>query len=201
MASHRPCDETQHRRVRDFVPRSPYGQLRFAVVAEQQAGNKPEATITAAKIALIGTIVAAIIGATATITVALTQRQNSLPAPATVTHTFPAATPGFAPKKVFDESALERDQGVKKILISSYGLPTDQIRSVDCPANQEVKAGNKFTCTIQLSGDNAGKTSSTSSSATTAASTRSTHRKTSSETESRTEVPAIAARRCTGSNP
>lgn len=134
-----------------FCAPSSYAQVHFAVVAEQQADKKPEATITGAKIALVGTIVAAIIGATATITVALLQRKNSVPAPA------PTATPGFFPKKVLDESALEGDNGVKKVLIGSYGVPADQIQSVDCPAGQEVKAGNKFTCTVQLGGDNPGE--------------------------------------------
>jgi hypothetical protein len=45
----------------------------------------PEATITGAKLALAGTIVAAIIGATATITVALVQQKNSMPSQATPT--------------------------------------------------------------------------------------------------------------------
>jgi hypothetical protein len=62
-------------------------------------------------------------------------------------------TPGFFNKKVFDQSALQGDNGVKKVLISSYGVPKDQIQSVSCPANQEVKQGNKFQCTIKLGGD------------------------------------------------
>ena len=123
-------------------------------MAEQQAGKKPEAAITGAKIALVGTIVAAIIGATATITVALVQRKNSVPATPIIITAPPAATPGFySERKVFDESALEGDNGVKKVLIGSYGVPADQIRRVDCPADQEVKAGNKFTCIVQLGGD------------------------------------------------
>jgi hypothetical protein len=63
-------------------------------------------------------------------------------------------TPGFFNKKVFDQGALEGDNGVKKVLISSYGVPKDQIQSVSCPANQEVKQGNKFQCTVKLGGDN-----------------------------------------------
>jgi hypothetical protein len=62
-------------------------------------------------------------------------------------------TPGFFNKKVFDEAALEGDNGVKKVLISSYGVPAEQIESVDCPTGQEVKQGNKFSCDIQLGGD------------------------------------------------
>jgi hypothetical protein len=121
-------------------------------MAEQQAGKKPPVANTAAKFALIGTITAAIIGATATITVALLQRKDSVPAPATVAPTLPTATPGFPEKKVFDEYALESDRGVKKVLISSYGIPADQIQKVDCPAGQEVRVGNKFTCTVQIDG-------------------------------------------------
>ena len=63
-------------------------------------------------------------------------------------------TPDFFNKKVFDQSALQGDNGVKKVLISSYNMPKDQIQSVTCPANQEVKQGNKFTCTVKLGGDN-----------------------------------------------
>jgi hypothetical protein len=117
-------------------------------MAEQQPDKKPEATITGAKIALVGTIVAAIIGAMATITVALLQHKNSS---ATAS---PTAIPQFVPMKVFDESALQGDNGVKKVLISRYDVQADQIQSVDCPADQEVKAGNKFTCTVQLGGGN-----------------------------------------------
>lgn len=62
--------------------------------------------------------------------------------------------PGFLNKKVFDEGALEGDNGVRKVLTGSYGVPADQIQGVDCPANQEVKQGNKFSCTVRLGGDN-----------------------------------------------
>lgn len=41
----------------------------------------PQATITGAKIALVGTIMAAVIAAAATITAALVQRNNSVPTP------------------------------------------------------------------------------------------------------------------------
>lgn len=59
-------------------------------------------------------------------------------------------TPGFLNKKVLDESALEGDNGVKKILVDSYHrTPT----KVDCPANQEVKAGNTFTCQVTFNED------------------------------------------------
>lgn len=62
-------------------------------------------------------------------------------------------TPGFFNKKVFDESALEGDNGVKKVLTSSYGMSAEQIESVDCPANEEVKQGRKFECRVQVGGD------------------------------------------------
>ncbi|HET9140474.1 DUF4333 domain-containing protein [Actinophytocola sp.] len=62
--------------------------------------------------------------------------------------------PGFFVKKVFDESALEGDNGVRKVLTASYGVQNDQIQSIDCPANQEVKQGVKFSCTVKLGGDN-----------------------------------------------
>ncbi len=59
-------------------------------------------------------------------------------------------TPGFLNKKVLDENALEGDNGVKKILIDSYHrTPT----KVDCPANQEVKTGNTFTCQVTFNED------------------------------------------------
>lgn len=62
-------------------------------------------------------------------------------------------TPGFFNKKVFDQGALEGDNGVRKVLISSYGLQKDQIQSVSCPANQEVKQGTKFQCSVKIGGD------------------------------------------------
>jgi hypothetical protein len=59
-------------------------------------------------------------------------------------------TPGFLNKKVFDESALEGDNGVKKILIENYHEPKADISKVDCPADQEVKQGNTFNCTATI---------------------------------------------------
>lgn len=114
----------------------------------QHVDKKTEASLTGVKIALVGTIVAAIIGATATITAALLQSRD----PAPPTSIFDQ--PGYSPRKVFDEDALESDDGVEKILVGSYGLLADQIQNVDCPAGQEVKAGTKFTCTVQFDGDN-----------------------------------------------
>lgn len=119
-------------------------RVRFADVAKQQANANPE-HITGAKIALIGAIVAAIVGATATITAALLQHKESFPTVVTVVPPIPGPNP-----KVFDKAALEGEDGVKKILIGSYGLQADQIVGLTCPADQEVKAGNNFTCTFQL---------------------------------------------------
>jgi uncharacterized protein DUF4333 len=59
-------------------------------------------------------------------------------------------TPGFLNKKVFDEAALEGDNGVKKILIENYNEPKDDISKVDCPADQEVKQGNTFECKVTI---------------------------------------------------
>jgi hypothetical protein len=59
-------------------------------------------------------------------------------------------TPGFLNKKVLDESALEGDNGVKKVLAESYKRTAS---SVDCPANQEVKKDAKFTCTVTFNED------------------------------------------------
>ncbi|HEV7652996.1 MAG TPA: DUF4333 domain-containing protein [Actinophytocola sp.] len=60
-------------------------------------------------------------------------------------------TPGFLTKKVFDEAALEGDNGVKKILVENYNEPADDISKVDCPADQEVKQGATFECTVTIS--------------------------------------------------
>jgi uncharacterized protein DUF4333 len=66
-------------------------------------------------------------------------------------------TPGFLNKKVLDQSALEGDNGVKKILTTTgqggYSVPADQIEKVTCPANQEVKAGNTFSCDVTFKTD------------------------------------------------
>jgi len=59
-------------------------------------------------------------------------------------------TPGFFNKKVLDKAAIEGDNGIKKVLTGSYGVPADQIDRVECPADQEVKQGNKFSCTVFL---------------------------------------------------
>jgi hypothetical protein len=60
-------------------------------------------------------------------------------------------TPGFLNTKVFDRAALEGDQGVKKILVNDYKV--ENIQSVTCPSDQEVKQGNKFQCTVKVGGD------------------------------------------------
>lgn len=65
--------------------------------------TKSDATITVAKIALAGTIITAIVGATAAITVALLQQNNSVPTPATpapdshAAEPNPSATPSTPP--------------------------------------------------------------------------------------------------------
>jgi len=60
-------------------------------------------------------------------------------------------TPGFFNKKVFDESALEGDDGVKKILVNDYQM--DSVEKVDCPANQEVKKDTSFSCKVTVGGE------------------------------------------------
>jgi len=64
-------------------------------------------------------------------------------------------TPGFLNKKVFDESALEGENGVQKILIDDYKM--ENIEKVDCPADQEVKQGATFECTVTQGGDEGGE--------------------------------------------
>jgi uncharacterized protein DUF4333 len=59
-------------------------------------------------------------------------------------------TPGFLTKKVFDETALEGDNGVKKILVENYNEPAEDISKVDCPADEEVKQGNTFDCKVTI---------------------------------------------------
>lgn len=60
-------------------------------------------------------------------------------------------TPGFLNKTVLDQTALQGDAGVKKILVDEYKVP--DVESVTCPADQEVKPGNKFQCTVKIGGD------------------------------------------------
>lgn len=59
-------------------------------------------------------------------------------------------TPGFLNNKVFDEAALEGDDGVKKILVENYNVDAEEIGAIDCPAEQEVKQGNTFECTVTI---------------------------------------------------
>jgi hypothetical protein len=54
--------------------------------------------------------------------------------------------PGFFVTKVLDQTAVQN--GVKQML-ATYGVTAD---SVSCPAKQEVKAGNTFTCTATVGG-------------------------------------------------
>jgi hypothetical protein len=60
-------------------------------------------------------------------------------------------TPGFLNTKVFDQSALQGDEGVKKILVNDYKV--ENIESVSCPADQEVKQGNTFECKVKTGGE------------------------------------------------
>ncbi|WP_424186186.1 DUF4333 domain-containing protein [Actinokineospora sp. G85] len=57
--------------------------------------------------------------------------------------------PGFANKTVFDQSAVQ--DGVKGILTGKYSV--ENVESVTCPADQEVRAGNKFTCEATIGGE------------------------------------------------
>lgn len=54
--------------------------------------------------------------------------------------------PGFFVTKVLDQTAVQN--GVTQML-STYG---DTATGVSCPAGQEVKAGNTFTCTATIDG-------------------------------------------------
>lgn len=59
-------------------------------------------------------------------------------------------TPGFLNRTVLDEKSLESDQGVKSILTGTYKI--ENVESVDCPADQEVKAGTRFDCKATIDG-------------------------------------------------
>ncbi|MBE1577165.1 DUF4333 domain-containing protein [Amycolatopsis roodepoortensis] len=87
------------------------------------------------------------------------------PAPATKTVTVPpttsaspstSATSGgsssAAPGRVFDPRTMQAD--VRKILTETYQVR--EVGDVLCPANQTVKDGSTFTCTVQVGGE--GKT-------------------------------------------
>lgn len=50
---------------------------------------------------------------------------------------------------VLDAASVE--DGVKNVLVNDYQVP--DVDSVQCPSYPEVKAGNKFTCTVQLGSD------------------------------------------------
>jgi hypothetical protein len=52
---------------------------------------------------------------------------------------------------VLDQAALQGDDGVKKILVDEYKV--ENVESVTCPADQEVKQGNKFDCQVKIGGD------------------------------------------------
>jgi hypothetical protein len=57
-------------------------------------------------------------------------------------------TPGFLNKKVLDQAAVQ--DGVKKILKERYN---EEATDVACPADQEVKVGKTFDCTLKVNGD------------------------------------------------
>ena len=68
----------------------------------------------------------------------------------TVTDTVQPPDDGDFGAKVFDEFALEGDDGVKKVLVENYNEPKADISKVDCPADQEVKQGNTFECKVTI---------------------------------------------------
>lgn len=51
---------------------------------------------------------------------------------------------------VFDEAALEGPEGVRKILVDDYMM--ENVEAVDCPPDQEVRDGARFTCTVTQGG-------------------------------------------------
>lgn len=55
---------------------------------------------------------------------------------------------GVFGKNTLDQSAAQA--GVEKIVTESYGAKN--VSNVQCPADQEVKSGNKFTCTLSIAG-------------------------------------------------
>jgi hypothetical protein len=57
-------------------------------------------------------------------------------------------TPGFFNKKVLDQNAVQ--QGVVKILKERYG---EDATNVVCPADQPVKIGTTFECTLKVKND------------------------------------------------
>ncbi|CAM3973151.1 DUF4333 domain-containing protein [Kibdelosporangium persicum] len=57
-------------------------------------------------------------------------------------------TPGFFNKKVLDNKAVQ--DGVVKILKERY---QENATDVSCPADQEVKAGHSFECTLKVDGE------------------------------------------------
>jgi uncharacterized protein DUF4333 len=95
-----------------------------------------------------GTIAAALITAAASIIAALLNRGTPEP-PAT----WLDAKRGEPGRTVFDEAALESNDGVQRVLIDNYGMRADQIERVDCPDDQEVAAGTGFSCVVELGGD------------------------------------------------
>lgn len=111
-------------------PYSPYGQQPGAYPGAPGPGQKK----TGAWVWIVVAVVVLIVGAVAVLG-------------------FLAGPKFFVSNKVFDKAALEGDNGVKKVLVASYGVPAESIDKVVCPADQEVKQGNKFSCTVTLKGD------------------------------------------------
>ncbi|GLZ37291.1 DUF4333 domain-containing protein [Actinokineospora sp. NBRC 105648] len=58
-------------------------------------------------------------------------------------------TPGWFNKKVFDTSAVQ--DGVKGILTDKYSI--DNVESVKCPADQQVKKDAQFQCKVVIGGE------------------------------------------------
>ena len=56
--------------------------------------------------------------------------------------------PGFFVTKIFDVTAQQA--AIKEVLTTSLGTPA--VESVSCPADQKVKAGNTFQCTVKVAG-------------------------------------------------
>lgn len=77
---------------------------------------------------------------------------SSANAPASAASTLGGSSSSNAPGRVFDPRAMRAD--VKKILTETYQVA--DVGEVLCPANQAVKDGNTFSCTVEVDGE--GKT-------------------------------------------
>jgi hypothetical protein len=81
-----------------------------------------------------------------------TASPSSANAPASAASTSGGSSSSNAPGRVFDPRAMQAD--VKKILTETYQVAG--VGEVLCPANQAVKDGNTFSCTVEVDGE--GKT-------------------------------------------